>query len=164
MPVFVRNYVRRVRLNSPLVLKLGQHVLSVVGESSSELGLTFVGDRRMQRLNRDFRGKDRTTDVLAFAMREAKVPGVRRNKTFPLGDVVISIPTALRQARRGHRTLDEELAILLVHGVLHLCGYDHERSRSEALRMERQERIVLRKVGKHRELSRSRRRNSRSTP
>jgi rRNA maturation RNase YbeY len=148
MPVFVRSYVRRLRLNTSLVLKLGQRILSAVGESSSELGLTFVGDRRMRRLNREFRGKDRTTDVLAFALREAKVPGVRQRGVFPLGDVVISLPTAQRQARRENRPVDVELAALLVHGVLHLCGYDHERNTSEAMRMRRMEGIVLRRLGK----------------
>ncbi len=148
MPVFVRSYVRRLRLNTPLVLKLGQRILSAVGESSAELGLTFVGDRRMRRLNREFRGKDRTTDVLAFALREAKLPGVSRRETFPLGDVVVSLPTAQRQARRENRPVDVELAALLVHGVLHLCGYDHERDTSEAMRMRRMEGMVLRKLGK----------------
>lgn len=148
MPVFIRSHLRRLRLNTPLVLKLGQRILSAVGESSSELGVTFVGDRRMRRLNREFRGKDRTTDVLAFAMREAKVPGMSQRGVFPLGDVVISLPTALRQARSENRPVDVELAMLLVHGVLHLCGYDHERSTAETRRMRRMEGIVLRRLGK----------------
>jgi ssRNA-specific RNase YbeY (16S rRNA maturation enzyme) len=63
-----------------------------------------------------------------------------------LGDVVISAPTAARQARQGQRSLDEELAVLLVHGILHLCGYDHERSEKEARRMQRRERMILRSI------------------
>ena len=61
-----------------------------------------------------------------------------------LGDVVISVPTARRQAKEGRRSLSEELAWLLVHGVLHLCGYDHERSDAEARRMKRREQAMLR--------------------
>ncbi len=65
-----------------------------------------------------------------------------------LGDVVISVPTAWRQAIEAGRSLDEELAWLLVHGILHLCGYDHERSEKEARRMHRRERMVLRSIGR----------------
>jgi rRNA maturation RNase YbeY len=97
-----------------------------------------VGDRRMRRLNRMYRKKDRTTDVLAFPMRESHNP-------YPLllGDVVISVPTARRQAKESGRSLGDELAALLVHGVLHLCGYDHERSAREAVRMRRRETAIV---------------------
>ena len=95
----------------------------------------------MRRLNRQYRDKDRTTDVLAFAMRESSSP-----VSALLGDVVISLPTARRQAEEGGRSLSEELAWLLIHGVLHLCGYDHERSPAEARRMKLRERRVLREL------------------
>jgi probable rRNA maturation factor len=136
-----RHLVREVRL-----LELAQRVLSAVGEAQSELSLDLIGDRRMQRLNREYRKQDRTTDVLAFSTREADVPTRHVCRTSPLGDVVISLPTAIRQAQAVNRSVDEELAILLVHGVLHLCGYDHERNVREAERMSRQEQIVLRRI------------------
>jgi probable rRNA maturation factor len=63
-----------------------------------------------------------------------------------LGDVVISVPTARRQALVAGRSLDEELTVLLIHGVLHLCGYDHERSAQEAARMQRRERAILKSI------------------
>ena len=71
-----------------------------------------------------------------------------RQSARPLGDIVISVPTAMRQAKDGQRSLDEEIVALLVHGILHLCGYDHERSKDEALRMQRRERMVRRCLGK----------------
>jgi len=116
--------------------------LTAAGESESELSVELVGDRRMRRLNRVYRGNDRTTDVLAFPMRESDNP-------WPalLGDVVIAVPTARRQAREAGRSLEEELAALLVHGVLHLCGYDHERSQNEAMRMRRRERAIMKTIG-----------------
>jgi len=94
-------------------------------EGRCELSALFTGDGQMRRLNRAFRGKDKTTDVLSFPLLEGKRLAVGGKGTFPLGDVVVSLPQARRQAKaRGVRVKDE-LALLLVHGVLHLLGYDH---------------------------------------
>jgi rRNA maturation RNase YbeY len=101
----------------------------------------------MQRLNHRFRHKDRSTDVLAFAFREANAPHRFNFAGAHLGDVVIALPTAQRQAKAAGHPLEEELVVLLIHGVLHLCGYDHERSRDEALRMRRKERLMRRRLG-----------------
>ena len=143
MPVHIESRVRRVTFDRARLDRLARAILSGVGEASAELGITFVGDQRMRSLNRRYRGKDRTTDVLAFAMREAP-----RFSAGLLGDVVIAVPTAARQAKEGQRSLDEELTVLLVHGILHLCGYDHERSEKEACRMHRRERMILRSLAR----------------
>jgi len=148
MPIHMQSHVRRVRFDLARLDRFAQTILSDVGEASAELGILFVGDQRMRGLNRRYRGKDRTTDVLAFAMREAPTPHASRLTPRPLGDVVISIPTAQRQARQRGRSLDEELTVLLVHGILHLCGYDHERSEKEARRMYRRERMILRSLAR----------------
>lgn len=148
MAVLFQTQVRAVQFDEARLRRLAQAVLCDVGESSAELGLSFVGDRRMRRLNREFRHKDRTTDVLAFATREARLPHATRLAAGLLGDIVISIPTAMRQARDEERSLDQEIAVLLIHGILHLCGYDHERSEAEARRMQRRERTVLTGLGR----------------
>ena len=120
-------------------------MLHVVDEDGSELSVALVDDDEMRRLNRDYRGKDRTTDVLAFALREGE--GTTVQEPGLLGDVVISVPAAARQAEdRGH-SLERELAELLVHGILHLLGHDHERSPAEARRMFREQRRVLAEIG-----------------
>lgn len=147
MPVHIQSQVRRVRFDQARLDRLARAILSDVGEASAELGILFVGDHRMRGLNRKYRGKDRTTDVLAFAMREAFTPHASRLTPDMLGDVVIAVPTAARQAKQGQRSLDEELTVLLIHGILHLCGYDHERSEKEARRMHRRERMILRSLG-----------------
>ncbi len=147
MPVHIQSQVRRVRFDQAHLDRLARAILSDVGEASAELGIMFVGDQRMRGLNRKYRGKDRTTDVLAFAMREAFTPHASRLTPDMLGDVVIAVPTAARQAKQGQRSLDEELTVLLIHGILHLCGYDHERSENEARRMHRRERMILRSLG-----------------
>jgi rRNA maturation RNase YbeY len=141
MPVTIGIRVRRRQVRLSALQKLADRILQTVGEDDALFGLEIVGDRRMRRLNRTFRHRDNTTDVLAFAMREGPGP-----PSPLLGDVVISLPQAVRQARRHQQGIDHELTVLLIHGVLHLCGYDHERSPVEARRMVRRERAVLRSI------------------
>jgi probable rRNA maturation factor len=81
------------------------------------VSLVITGDRTVHRLNRDYRGKDKPTDVLSF-------PGPHEQGN--LGDIVISVETAARNARAGGRTLAKELDVLTLHGFLHVLGYDHE--------------------------------------
>jgi probable rRNA maturation factor len=97
----------------------------------------------MRRLNARYRGIDRSTDVLAFAMREGAFADLHPHV---LGDVVLSAETALRQARARRHSLAEELTRLLIHGTLHLLGYDHEVSPTEARRMRAKERELWRLV------------------
>ena len=139
MPVQVRSELRRISVFASRIQKLAQHVLRAAGEPRAELSLLLIGDSRMRRLNRRYRGRDAPTDVLAFSLREAGGPA-----SSLLGDVVISLPQASRQARAGRRSLDDELATLLIHGVLHLLGYDHERGDREARRMHRKEQAIWR--------------------
>jgi len=132
---------RGLARHAPLVKRVARAALAQLGEAGSELSVALVHDDEMHRLNRDYRGKDRTTDVLAFALREGEATGTQEPGL--LGDVVISLPTAERQAReRGHAT-ERELTELLLHGILHLLGYDHERSPAEARRMFAKQRALL---------------------
>jgi probable rRNA maturation factor len=147
MAVYLCVRVKRPVIRQAALVRLAELVLDAVGERQSELSIELAGDHRMRRLNRQYRKKDRTTDVLAFPMREALAPHAARFATNMLGDVVISVPQARRQAVEVGRQLDEELVSLLVHGVLHLCGYDHERDEKEAARMHRRERQLLRAIG-----------------
>ncbi len=143
MPVLVRSRLRNKGLFSPGIQALAQRILAAVGEASVELSLEVVGDGRIRGLNRRYRKRDAPTDVLAFPIREARGPS-----SPLLGDVVISLHTAVRQAVRRHHSLEREFTVLLIHGILHLCGYDHERSDREAQRMRRKERAILRKLGR----------------
>lgn len=147
MPVSLHVHVRSVTVARRRVLGLAQTVLSLAGESTADMHLSLVGDRRMRQLNRRFRHKDRSTDVLAFASREGRAPHRFNQAAAQLGDIVIAMPTAWRQAKADGRRLEEELVTLLIHGVLHLCGYDHERSMPEALRMQKKERQMRGRLG-----------------
>lgn len=110
-------------------------ILRHLSQRQAELSLALVTDHEIRSLNRQYRGKDKPTDVLSFPLADELHP-------FLLGDVVISVETAARQAQRRGHSLREELQILLIHGILHLLGYDHEVSRSEAIRMHRKEREI----------------------
>jgi probable rRNA maturation factor len=95
---------------------------------AAELGVLVTDDETVQRLNRDYAGQDTATDVLSFSLREGEefvLPPEGPDSVLRLGEVIISHETAVRQAREAGRPLKDEIAHLLVHGVLHLLGYDH---------------------------------------
>ncbi len=113
-----------------------------------ELSLTLVGDRKMRQLNRRWRGRDRTTDVLSFPQWDAEAHGILqpaawRRRPLCLGDVVVSMPVAAAQAAAQGHDLPTELAHLLVHGLLHLMGHDHDIGALAARRMRAAEQRTL---------------------
>ena len=127
----------RVAIHPAAVAAAVDVVLAAEGAAGAEVGVTFVGERRMRVLNREHRGRDQVTDVLAFPLEEAdEVAAAEGSATADavegagpprlLGDVVICARQALRQARATGLPPGVELAVLLVHGTLHLLGYDHE--------------------------------------
>jgi len=112
-----------------------------LGFIDSELSITIVGDQSIRRLNRDYRGFDKPTNVLSFPMSEGDFPDLNPQL---LGDVVISADTAFREAQEQGISFFERLGFLLLHGILHVTGYDHERSGEvEAERMERKQRQLF---------------------
>lgn len=89
-----------------------------------EITLLLTDDAQLQTLNHDYRGIDQPTDVLSFTAGET-MPGMKGDESY-LGDIVISVPAAKRQAKQGDHSLKSELQLLTVHGALHLLGFDHE--------------------------------------
>ncbi len=118
-------------------------MLRILDLGHAELSVLFLGDRAMRSLNRRYRGKDATTDVLSFPLREGTFPHIQPHV---LGDIVISVPTAERYAAKAGHSLGREIEILTVHALLHLLGYDHEQGRDETQRMERRERQLLKRL------------------
>jgi probable rRNA maturation factor len=125
----------RVAIDEAAAATLVGAVLDAEGVYGAEVGVAFVGDTRMRALNREHRGLDRVTDVLAFPLEaEDELAAWRELEAAPpgdvpprlLGDVVVGARQALRQARAHDVPPAFELAVLLVHGVLHLLGHDHE--------------------------------------
>jgi probable rRNA maturation factor len=118
-----------------------------MGLEGAELSVLVVGDRKMRALNREYRGMDRTTDVLSFSMLEGEGGGgsLMGGEDMPLvlGDVVISAPMAASQAEALGHSLEREMIFLLVHGILHLAGYDHERSKADERKMLKKQRELM---------------------
>ena len=148
-----RGYARELRADA-------EQLLRAAGLPDRELSLMLVSDRAMRALNRDFRNINTPTDVLSFSQIEkagAAPPSPRaliNEGGLPLGDVVISIDTALRQAREFGVSASSRLRTLLIHGFLHLIGYDHERSAVEARRMRARERALAAKLVHSRAIAR----------
>jgi probable rRNA maturation factor len=117
--------------------KIANRILELLKQDQAELSLALVGNPEIRKLNARFRNKNYPTDVLSFPAEGGVPTGVRL-----LGDVVISVDKAKQQARERKRTLDEEMVTLLIHGVLHLLGYDHERSAKDATIMTRLEKKI----------------------
>jgi probable rRNA maturation factor len=115
-----------------------------LGFIDAELSIVIVDDEEMARLNMRYRGVSASTDVLAFPMLEGDFGEVLPEL---LGDVVISAPTAQAMSHHDLRSLPVVLDVLLVHGILHLLGYDHERGEEEARRMEEKSMEILRMLG-----------------
>ena len=108
--------------------------------SDAELSILITDDEEIRSLNRDYRSVDRSTDVLSFSQMDGDGPGIASQL---LGDVVISWETAQRQSRELGHAVSDEMKRLLVHGVLHLLGYDHEGDEEAAIRMRKAEEKYL---------------------
>jgi probable rRNA maturation factor len=116
-----RQRARRVPA-APLAAFLRHVARRAPPANATGVSIVLAGDATLRRLNRDFRGKDATTDVLSFPAGGEELP----DGTRPLGEIIISVPQAARQAEALGHSLAHELRVLVIHGYLHLLGYDHE--------------------------------------
>ncbi|MDA8211211.1 MAG: rRNA maturation RNase YbeY [Clostridia bacterium] len=156
MQIFVNNIQEAVagtEAVEELTLKVIRAAMEQEGVNpAAEVSVVFVDDAYIHRLNREYRGVDRPTDVLSFAMQEMVDEEPAINEDFQaefdedegplLGDIIISLETAVRQAKEYNHTLEREVAFLAVHGFLHLLGYDHmEEAETRVMRL-REEAIL----------------------
>jgi probable rRNA maturation factor len=136
----VANRQRLARIDARRVAILAERTLAVLDRQGATLTVAFVRDRVMRELNRKYRGQDRATDVLSFPADDGRADdgGFFRGADASnyLGDVAVSTDTARTQAIEAGHTFDREVDELVMHGVLHLCGYDHEIDRGEMNRLE----------------------------
>ena len=135
------NRQRKVPVDPEKWQHFTSRALKATPAEAASVTIAFISDRQMRELNRQWRGKTGTTDVLSFPAGEDEFANPAGSN---LGDVVISAEQAARQAKEHELTLDEEIAQLILHGLLHLCGYDHETDDGEMNRLELKLRKKLR--------------------
>jgi probable rRNA maturation factor len=148
--IHYRNEVRNSGVDGRALKTVAQRLLGAIDEAGSSLSLTLVNDQTIREMNRVHRAKDKATDVLSFPLLDAQeIAGLRQagggkddrgdEAERMLGDVVISVDTALRQASDYDASLQDELYRLLIHGVAHVMGHDHEEpaERERMLALER---------------------------
>ena len=152
LKVMIRNNQHAVKIPVGLRLlirKCCQAVLTTEKfEKNAEVSVSFVDNNEIRRLNKIYRDKDKSTDVLSFPLGENGVYDIN-NETGAclLGDVVISMETAVKQARIYGHSLEREVGFLTVHSMLHLLGYDHETSALDAAKMHEKEELILESLG-----------------
>ena len=141
MPVEIVRRAAGRKFSTRRLKQIALAVLQLTEQQDAELSLAMIDNAEMQALNARYRHKDYPTDVLSFPSAK-NLPA----DAWLLGDVIISVDKAAEQAKARRRTLDQELAILLIHGIVHLLGYDHERSAKDARIMTRLEKKIARQL------------------
>ncbi len=156
--VNITNKQKKVKIPTGIRMLVRRACIAVLKEEefqgSAEVEVTFVDDKEIQVLNKDFRGIDRSTDVLSFPLGENGVYDVNyETGAKMLGDVIISLEHAVAQAEEYGHTLQREVAFLTVHSMLHLLGHDHVNGGIEAETMREKEEAVLVQMGLSREVA-----------
>jgi probable rRNA maturation factor len=147
MKVTISNRQKKVRLNRRQIERDALKALDLLGFEGAELSLLFINGERMQALNKEYRRVDRDTDVLSFPLYDSYKefpPG----EEFLMGDIVINPQRASEQAKEAGHPLKKELRVLLVHGLVHLMGMDHEKGGYEGKKMRLMEKRLLTGLGK----------------
>lgn len=142
MKIQIENQQKQIPINKRKIRAEVTKLLKLLDCAGMEISITFVDDKAMQHLNKQYLSKDRPTNVMSFPLQEGEFSGINPNM---LGDVVISVDTARRDADSGNLSFDEEIIFLIIHGMLHLRGYNHENtSKTNALRMKKKEKELFR--------------------
>ena len=140
------NNLTTVKIDEEFLKKIAQKVLEGENKKASELSIASVGQGRIRELNKRYRGKNRVTDVLAFPNKDYNPPTTSSQLSvgpLGLGEIVICLREVKKNAKRFSSTFEKELARVLIHGILHLLGYDHEKSDAQAKKMEEKQNYYL---------------------
>ncbi len=143
MEILIKNQQKIIKLNQKkiegIIKKVLQH-LKV--DEKTEISVLFTDDKFISLLNNKYRGIDKPTDVLSFSLQEGAVKSPEVESDKLLGDIIISVETAQRQADNLKHRIERELAVLLIHGLLHLTGYDHEKDKDYKIMREKESEIL----------------------
>lgn len=137
--------VRRIGVPQARIRDVAHMVLGQLKHRDAHISIHLVGDKKIRRLNREYRGKDAVTDVLSFGMQEGEMPHqFMQGENVDWGDIFISVPKIRRQAKEYHVPFKEELYRMTIHGILHLLGYDHEKEKDAAAMFPLQDTFIVR--------------------
>ncbi|PKN10118.1 MAG: rRNA maturation RNase YbeY [Deltaproteobacteria bacterium HGW-Deltaproteobacteria-7] len=137
MKIQIDNQQKQIKIDKRKIRSEVTKLMNLLDCANKEISITFVDDAAIQIINKIYLSKDRPTNVISFSLQEGEFGGINPEL---LGDVVISVDTASRDAKKGHLTFDEEILFLIIHGLLHLLGYNHvNTSKANALKMKRKE-------------------------
>jgi len=143
MGILIDDRQKKHKLSKTKLQKKAQAVLNALGSPKGELSILVVDDSEIKTLNKNYLNRSGPTNVIAFPMKEGDFSDINPQL---LGDVVISIETAGREALQSGISTEERFAQLLVHGILHLFGFDHEKSEQDARKMEKKSNELLKLI------------------
>ena len=143
MEILIKNQQKIIKLNQRKIKEIIRKILKYLKvDEETEISVLFTDDKFIRSLNNKYRGIDKPTDVLSFSLQEGTVkpPEVENDKL--LGDIIISVETAQKQADTLNHSMERELTVLLIHGLLHLTGYDHEEDKDYKIMREKESKIL----------------------
>jgi len=143
MEILIKNQQKTIKLNQRKAKGVIKKVLlHLKVDERTEISVLFTDDKFIRSLNNKYRGIDKPTDVLSFSLQEGAVKSPEIEKDKLLGDIIISVETAQRQADTLNHSMEKELTVLLIHGLLHLTGYDHQEDKDYKIMREKESEIL----------------------
>jgi len=135
MKLQIKNSQSKIKIDKRIIRNTVLKILKTLDCEDKEVSLFFVDDEKIKQLNKQYLGKDKATNVLSFSLLEGEYGNINPQI---LGDVIISVETAQRDALYGKLTVDQEIDFLIIHGILHLLGYNHENTTKKETKKMRQ--------------------------
>jgi len=143
MEILIKNQQKTIKINQRKIREIVKKALQFLKvDEKTEISILFTDDKFIRSLNNKYRGIDKSTDVLSFSLWEGSVKTPEAESDKLLGDIIISVETAQRQADKLNHSREKELAVLLIHGLLHLTGYDHEKDKDYKIMQEKESEIL----------------------
>ena len=144
MKIQIENKQTKIKIDRLKIRSTVRTILNIMDCANKELCISFVDDKTIQQLNNNYLQRDQSTNVLSFSMQEGQYGNINPNI---LGDIVISAETAQRDADIGNLALSEEIVFLIIHGLLHLLGFNHENTtKAQTTKMRMKEKELLQKI------------------
>ena len=135
MKLQIRNSQNKINIDKRRIRSTVLKIMKMLDCADKELSISLVDDDYIQELNKHYLGRDKTTNVISFSIREGEYGNINPQL---LGDVIISVDTAMKDADKGKLSIDQEIDFLMIHGILHLLGYNHENTTKEETKKMRQ--------------------------